>query len=90
MIGIKYSGYLTDDELKGLLQSHLEQMLNSVFRALQKANSDAMGFGRFAAMRFLTAEDWEAYDWKAAYRALSVGFSVHIRLAHCPRGTVSE
>ena len=81
---------MTDEELKTLLASHLEETVHSVFLALQNANSDAMGFGRFAAKRFFTAEDWEAYDWKAAYRALSVVFTVHVRIVHNLPGSVSE
>lgn len=81
---------MTSEECKAFLESHLEQMLVRVFTALRGANSDAMGFGRLAAKRFTTVEAWEAYDWKAAYRTLSVTFSVHIRLAHNPREPILE
>ncbi|MBQ4423706.1 MAG: hypothetical protein II872_05240 [Clostridia bacterium] len=68
-------------ERKAFLKERIEAELDAVFSALQRVNSDAMGFGRFAAMRFKSAEDWEAYDWKADYRTLSVSFSVTVMLS---------
>ena len=81
---------MTSDELTAFLSSHLEQLLSRVFAALQRVNSDAMGFGRFAAMRFTSAEAWESFDAKAAYRALTVDFTAHVRLSHNPRRPVLE
>ncbi len=81
---------MTSDELKAFLKVQMEEMLMRVFLALRDANSDAMGFGRFAAKRFSTAEDWEAYDWKAAYRNLDAVFMVHVKLAHNPREPILE
>ncbi len=81
---------MTSEELKALLKARLEEMLMRVFLALRETNSDAMGFGRFAAKRFLTAEDWEAFDWKAAYRSLDANFTVFIKLAHNPREPILE
>jgi len=68
--------------LKTFIGQRIEAELNAVCAALQRVNSDAMGFGRFAAKRFKSAEDWEVYDWKNAYRLLSVSFSVTVKLAH--------
>ena len=68
-------------ERKAFLKERIEAELDAVFSALQRVNSDAMGFGRFAAMGFKSAEDWEAYDWKADYRTLSVSFSVTVMLS---------
>ncbi len=81
---------MTSDELTAFLSSHLEQLLSRVFAALQRVNSDAMGFGRFAAMRFTSAEAWESFDAKAAYRALTVDFTANVRLSHNPRRPVLE
>ena len=81
---------MTSEELKTFLETDLRDMLTRVFLALQRAGSDAMGFGRFAAKRFLTAEEWEAYDWKAAYRTLNVSFTVHVKLAHNPQEPILE
>lgn len=81
---------MDSEQLKSLLQSHLETELMAVFSALQKANSDAMGFGRLAARRFTDTEAWEAYDWKAAYRTLSVTFTVQLKLSHNPRDPILE
>lgn len=66
--------------LKRYLETHMNAELNEIFRALQSVNSDAMGFGRYAARRFQTVEAWEAYDWKAAYQRLNAAFSVQLRL----------
>jgi hypothetical protein len=71
-------------ELKAFLKTRIEEELDAVFSALQRANSDAMGFGRFAVRRFKSAEEWEAFDWKTAYRTLSVTFSVTVTLSHEP------
>lgn len=81
---------MQSDELRAFLKSHLEQMLSRVFRSLQAHNSDAMGFGRFAAKRFASAEAWEAYDWKAVYRLLEADFTAEIKLAHNPREPILE
>ena len=78
------------DALKTFLKTQLEAELAAVFHALQSVNSDAMGFGRAAAQRMRTVEAWEAYDWKAAYRALSVTFTVQITLSHNPTDPVLE
>ena len=77
-------------ELRTILKTQLEAELSAVFAALQRVNSDAMGFGRAAAKRFRTVEAWEAYDWKAAYRALAVTFTVQLRLSHNPRDPILE
>lgn len=79
---------MTGEELIRFLKAYLEQMLQRVYLALRAANSDAMGFGRAAVKQFRTVEEWEAYDWKAAYRNTEAEFTVHIRLAHTPRGSL--
>ena len=77
-------------ELKTFLAKEIESELSSVFSALQRAGSDAMGFGRFQAKRFQTAEAWESYDWKSDYRTLSVTFSVTVMLSHDPHDPETE
>ncbi len=68
-------------ELKAFLEDRLETELCEVFSVLQRAGSDAMGFGRYAAKRFRSVGEWKAYDWKTAYRSLSVSFSVTVMLS---------
>lgn len=77
-------------ELRTFLKQRLEEELTAVFAALQRAGSDAMGFGRFQAKRFKTAADWENYDWKADYARLSVTFSVTVMLSHDPHDPETE
>lgn len=76
--------------LKTFLEEQLETELKAVFAALQRAGSDAMGFGRFRTGRFLTAAEWEAYDWKADYRAITATFSVSVMLSHSARDPETE
>ena len=71
--------------LRAFLTERLESELSAVFTALQSADSDAMGFGRFRAEQFRSVSEWEACDWKAAYRTLSVTFSVTLMLSHDPK-----
>ena len=77
-------------DLKTLIARQLETELDAVLAALQRAGSDAMGFGRFSARRFRSAEDWENYDWKADYRRYSVRFSVTVMLSHDPHDPETE
>ena len=72
------------EELKESIKEQLESELSAVLSALQKAGSDAMGFGRFRAKQFRTALEWEACNWKGEYRSLSVTFSVTLMLSHDP------
>ncbi len=81
---------MSSEDWKAYVCAVLEQRFSRVFSALREANSDAMGFGRFAAKRFHRAEDWEAYDWKAAYRSLTATFKVELKLAHNPRESILE
>ena len=78
------------EELRRFLEAQLETELSGVCAALQRANSDAMGFGRFRAKQFRRVSDWENCDWKAEYRALSVRFCVTVMLSHNPRETETE
>lgn len=77
-------------ELKTFLERQLEAELEEVLTALQRAGSDAMGFGRFAATHMKTAGEWERYDWKSAYRNLPVTFSVTVMLSHSPHDPQKE
>lgn len=72
--------------LKAYLETQLETELAAVLKALQRANCDAMGFGRFRAKQFRSAADWEACDWKAEYRTLRVSFTVTLMLSHGAKG----
>ena len=70
------------ETLKAFLEEQIGKELGTVLLAQQRANSDAMGFGRLQAKRVRSASDWENYDWKADYRALKVTFSVTVMLSH--------
>lgn len=58
------------------LASYLSGELERVFIKCRQAGSDAMGFGRYASMRFFSTEAWEAYGWKRVYPSLEVRFEV--------------
>lgn len=73
---------ITRDALKSFLKEQLETELSAVCSALQRTGSDAMGFGRFRAEQFRSVSEWEACDWKAEYRTLSVTFTVTLMLSH--------
>ena len=81
---------MEQDALKALIEERLETEFSAVFAALQRANSDAMGFGRFRAEQFRDVKAWEACDWKSEYRALNVTFSVTVMLSHERRGSETE
>ena len=81
---------MRSDELKAFLKEQLETELFTVFSAIQSVKSDVMGFGRFAAKRFIRVSDWERYDWKEQYRTLRVRFSVSLILSHNPRDPEME
>ncbi len=81
---------MDSETLKSYLESQIEEELGAVLKALQRVNSDAMGFGRYAVKRFHSAETWEAYDWKSDYRALQVTFKVNVMLSHSPHDPETE
>lgn len=81
---------MDSEALKSFLETRLAAELDAVFAALKRHNSDAMGFGRFAAKRFRSASDWEAFDWKAAYRDLRATFTVTVMLSHNPHDPETE
>ncbi|MBQ1821351.1 MAG: hypothetical protein II117_07105 [Clostridia bacterium] len=81
---------MRSEELKAFLAEQLAAELNAVFSTIQSVNSDVMGFGRFAAKRFVRVSDWERYDWKSDYRTLSVTFSVTVTLSHNPHDPEME
>lgn len=74
------------DALKAFVANQLETELSAVLVALQRANSDVMGFGRYRTAQFRSASEWETLDWKAEYRDLSVTFSVTLMLSHSAKG----
>ncbi len=81
---------MDSETFKAFVRDRIEADLAAVCRALQNAGSDAMGFGRFAAKAFHSAAAWEAYDWKTAYRALKVTFTVSLGLVNDPRDSGLE
>ena len=81
---------MESDALKSFLEKQLEAELSTVFRALQRVGSDAMGFGSMQAKRFRSAEEWEAYDWDADYRAMTVAFRVNVMISQRPHDPGTE
>ena len=77
-------------ELRQFIKEQLETELSALCSALQRANCDAMGFGRFRAKQFKSVSAWEACDWKAEYRALDVAFSVTVMLSNDPHDAETE
>lgn len=62
------------------LEAFFESELEKVFLKCRDCGSDAMGFGRFASMRFRSTEQWEAFSWKKAYETLEARFEVKLNL----------
>lgn len=65
---------------KELLSGFISEKLEQVFLKCQSKGSDAMGFGRSAAMHFLTTSEYESFDWKSAYLRSEADFSVELIL----------
>ena len=81
---------MESDALRSFLEEQLETELSAVFEALQRVGSDAMGFGSMQVKRFKSAEEWEAYDWDADYRAMTVTFRVNVMLSQRPHDPGTE
>ena len=78
------------DALRAFLEERLGAELDAVFSALQRAGSDAMGFGKVRAKQYKRVRDWEACDWKAEYRTLHASFIVTVMLSHDPHDQRTE
>ncbi len=68
------------DQLEQHIAAQIEAEYAALFRACQSLNSDVFGFGELAVMKFSSVSDWEAYDWRAAYRGMDAAFFVRVEL----------
>ena len=56
----------------------MERELERVFTLCRGMNSDAYEIGKYAVMKFHSAEEWEQYDWKSRYPKLNMEFDVSL------------
>ena len=81
---LQYIGDTADVKWKGDLQDisqrYIEQELQRVFGICMGLGSDAMGFGRRAAMQFSDTAAWEGYGWKERYPDMQAEFTVKLEL----------
>lgn len=81
---LQYIGDTADVKWKGDLQDisqrYIEQELQRVFGICMGLGSDAMGFGRQAAMQFSDTAAWEGYGWKERYPDMQAEFTVKLEL----------
>lgn len=66
--------YIPADEV---MASALEEALQSTISAAQRMHADPFGFAEVAARRFLTLEDWVAYDWRERFQTAEVEIKLH-------------
>lgn len=45
-----------------------DKLYNYLYKTSLEFNSDVCSFGKFAAMNFLTTEDWNNYNWLDNYK----------------------
>ena len=45
-----------------------DKLCNYLYKTSLEFNSDVCSFGKFAAMNFLTTEDWNNYNWLDNYK----------------------
>ncbi len=62
------------------LKSYFEGELKRVFEKCRACSCDAMGFGRYASMKFYSTAEWEKYSWKEEYQGLEAEFAVELNL----------
>lgn len=81
---IQYIGDTTGvkwkDDMQDTTERYLEGELQRVFEICRGLNSDAMGFGNRAAMKFIGASGWEEYGWKEHYPDMQAKFNVKLEL----------
>lgn len=65
-------------EVKPMLEDYMEREIERVFTLCRGMNSDAYEIGKYAAMKFHSAEEWEQYDWKSRYPELNMEFDVSL------------
>ena len=78
------------DRLEQHIAAQIEAEYAALFLTCQSLNSDVFGFGEIAVTKFTSVSDWEAYDWREAYRGMSASFSVRVELAPISGKTAPE
>lgn len=73
--GIKWKG-----DMQAVTERYLEEQIERVFEICRELNCDAVGFGNRAALKFDSAVEWEAYQWKERYQDMEAEFSVKLEL----------
>lgn len=73
------AGEIWESELREALEDYLEEELSRVFHICRDMNSDAMGFGKTAAMHFKTLSEWKEFAWKEKYPLLETTFTVSLK-----------
>ena len=66
--------------MKETLEKFIENELKRVFLKCRNCNCDAMGFGRDVSKKFRKTSEWEAFDWKQAYKNTDADFNVELKL----------
>ncbi len=61
------------------VQALLEKDVLALIARLQAMGCDGLGFGRRAVRRFLTVQDWEAFQWRAVYAAAQARAQVTVQ-----------
>ncbi len=64
---------------KSSVQALLEKDILSLITRLQAMGCDGLGFGRCAVTRFLTVQDWEAFQWRSVYAAAQAQVRVTVQ-----------
>lgn len=77
-------------EMTAWLEAYLAGEMQRVFRAVQRENADVFKLGCHMLMGFSSMEKWQAFDVKAACKAVEMTFVPRVTLSHSPDKTVLE
>jgi hypothetical protein len=72
------------EELARYFSEYLQEGMRSVFYACRDLGCDAFELGKAAVMQFTATDQWESFDWPAAYAKTEANFSVEILLEYNP------
>lgn len=78
----------TQHALETTISAYIADSMQQVFLACQAGRADVFAFGKAAVTQFTDTQQWEAFDWPAAYTQLQATFTVDVRLIYNP--TVSR
>ncbi len=77
----KADPHMLEDEAGMIIQSDAENLL----RKFQDAGLDPIDLNALMAKRFITLQEWDAYDWKSAYANAEIRLNSSIYLRHPSR-----